>query len=115
VNNQKTTISSSTTKQQPIQKIFQRLPPYADYTGSYISEIFDVKFICRYYCHMKSKDLKMLSQSVKADRSNRQAVSRHLTEVDKKGMEAYGHHGFSQRQTLAASSSTLGEDTNEIQ
>jgi predicted CopG family antitoxin len=115
VNNQNTAISFSTTKRQPIQKIFQRLPPYADCTGSYVSEILAVRFIYCCYCHMKSKDLIRLSQSVKADRNNRQAVTRYLNEMDKEEERLQGTTVSAQRQTAAASTSTLGEDTIEIQ
>ena len=119
VNDQNTTISSSTTKQQPIQKIFYCLAPYADCIGSYVSEILGMRFICYCYCHMKSKDLIRLSRSVKVDRNNRQAVTQHLNEMNKEEEEEeerlQGSTVSAQRQTAAASTSTLGEDTFEIQ
>jgi hypothetical protein len=119
VNNQNTTISFSTTKQQPIQKIFHCLAPYVDCTGSYVSEILGMRFICCCYCHIKSKDLIRLSHSVKVDRNNRQAVTWYLNEMDEEEDEdeerLQGATVSAQRQTAAASTSTLGEDTIEIQ
>jgi hypothetical protein len=114
--NQNTTISFYTIKQQPIQKIFHYLAPYADCTGSYVSEILGMRFICCCYCHMKSKDLIKLSHSVKVDRNNCQAATRHLNEMDKEEEEEERLQGSmvsAQRQTAAASTSTLGEDTIE--
>jgi len=68
---------------------------------------------------MKSKDLIRLSHSVKVDRNNRQAVTRHLNEMDKQEEEEeerlQGATVSAQRQTAATSTSTLGEDTIEIQ
>jgi hypothetical protein len=116
VNNQNTTISFSTTKQQPIQKIFYCLAPYADCTGSYVSGILGMRFICCCYCPMKSKDLIRLSHSVKVDRDNCQAVTQHLNEMDKQEEERLeGSRVSAQCQTAAASTGALGEDTIEIQ
>ena len=63
---------------------------------------------------MKRKDLRRLSHSVKVDRNNRQAVIWHLNEMDKEEEEEERLQGSTvsaQRQTAAASISTLGEGT----
>jgi hypothetical protein len=66
---------------------------------------------------MKSEDLIRHSHSVKVYRNNRQAVTRHLNEMDKQQEEErlQGATVSIQRQTAAASTSTLGEGTIEIQ
>jgi hypothetical protein len=90
VNNQdnNNTISSfSTTKQLPVEKIFHCLASCADCTGSYVSEILGMRFICCCQCHMKSKDLVGLSHTIKASRNNHQAVTRHLNETDREDEE----------------------------
>jgi hypothetical protein len=89
VNNQdNNTISSfSTTKQLPVEKIFHCLASCTDCTGSYVSEILGMRFICCCQCHMKSKDLVGLSHTVKASRKNYQAVTRHLNETDREEEE----------------------------
>jgi hypothetical protein len=90
VNNQdnNNTISSfSTTKQLTVEKIFHCLAFCTDCTGSYVSEILGMRFICCCQCHTKSKDLLGLSHTVKASRNNRQAVTRHLNETDREEEE----------------------------
>jgi hypothetical protein len=119
VNIIKTLLSRSTQQNSSqFKKFFHCLASCADCTGSYVSEIFGMRFICCCYCHMKSKDLIRLIHSVKVDRNTRQAVTWHLNEMDKQEGEEERLQGATvpaPRQTAATSTSTLGEDTIEIQ
>jgi hypothetical protein len=65
------------------ENIYHCLAPCQDCTGSYVSEILGMRFICCCYCHMKGKVLVGLSRSVKVDRNNHQAITQYLNEMDK--------------------------------
>lgn len=93
------------------ENIYRCLAPCQDCTGSYVSEILGMRFICCCYCHMKSKHLVGLSHTVKVDRINRQAVIRYLNEIEKEEERLQGAMVPAQRQAAATSTSTLGEDT----
>jgi hypothetical protein len=46
-------------KEAPIERIFQYLAPCAECTGSYVSEILGMKFVCCCPCHIERKDVEL--------------------------------------------------------